>query len=172
VPSLAAVSLNQQPSPPAEQPAPRTVAHGIEGLRALSGARLGPSGPLRIEQERITAFAHATEDHQWIHVDPERSREGPFGATIGHGYLTLSLCAHFLQQLLEVRDVSMAINYGSDRVRFPSPVLVDSELIAEGEVISVDDVPGGVQSKVRLTIAIPGAPKPACVADVLVRHYA
>jgi acyl dehydratase len=149
-----------------------TVARGIDGLRALAGAALGPSAPLRVKQARIDGFADATNDHQWIHVDVERASAGAFGAPIAHGYLTLSLCAHFMSELLDVRDVSMAVNYGVDRVRFPSPVPVGSELVATGEVVSVDDVPGGVQSKIRLTLAIPGAPKPACVAEVLVRHYA
>ncbi|MCW2990964.1 MAG: MaoC family dehydratase, partial [Solirubrobacterales bacterium] len=103
-----------------------TVAQGIDGLRALQGASLGPTAAITVEQPRIDAFADATLDHQWIHVDAERSAAGPFGVTIAHGYLTLSLCAHFMAELLEVRDVSMAINYGVDRVRFPSPVPVGS----------------------------------------------
>lgn len=108
------------------------IAHGIPGLRSLVGIRLGPSRPLLIEQERIDSFAAATGDHQWIHVDQERAEHGPFGTTIAHGYLTLSLCAHFLQELLEVLDVAMGINYGT--VRFPSPVLAGSELVAEAEI--------------------------------------
>jgi acyl dehydratase len=112
-----------------------------------------------------------TEDRQWIHVDAERAASGPFGATIGHGYLTLSLCAFFMQELLDVRDISMAVNYGLDRVRFPSPVPVGSQLYAEGELLEVTDVAGGVQAKFRLTVARPGSDKPACVADVLVRYY-
>jgi acyl dehydratase len=149
-----------------------TVARGIDGLRALAGAQLGPTAPVVIEQQRIDDFAETTLDRQWIHVDAERAAAGPFGATIAHGYLTLSLCSHFLMEMLEVTDVSMAVNYGVDRVRFPSPVPVGSELVGEGRVVSVDDVAGGVQTKIELTASIPGAAKPACVAEILVRHYA
>ncbi|MFL5843485.1 MAG: MaoC family dehydratase [Solirubrobacteraceae bacterium] len=155
-----------------EQQTGPTIAEGIDGVRALVGAKLGPTAPVVVEQPRIDAFADATEDHQWIHIDAERSAAGPFGATIAHGYLTLSLCAHFMAELLEVRGVSMAINYGVDRVRFPSPVPVGSALQAEGEVLAVDDVAGGVQSRIRITVGIADAPKPSCVAEVLVRHYA
>jgi acyl dehydratase len=149
-----------------------TVARGIDGLRALAGAELGPTAPVVIEQQRIDDFAETTLDRQWIHVDAERAVAGPFGATIAHGYLTLSLCSHFLMEMLEVTDVSMAVNYGVDRVRFPSPVPVGSALVGEGRVVSVDDVAGGVQTKIELTASIPGAAKPACVAEILVRHYA
>ena len=148
------------------------MIHGVDELLALPGTRLGPSRAVRVDQDQITAFAEATEDRQWIHVDRERAAAGPFGQTIAHGYLTLSLCSHFLEELLDVRDVSMAVNYGTDRVRFPSPVPVDAELVAAGEVISAQEVDGAVQSKIRITIGIPEATKPACVADVLIRHYA
>lgn len=148
-----------------------TVVAGPQGLRSLVGSHLGPSRPLTVDQERITTFADVTEDRQWIHVDPERSAKGPFGATIAHGYLTLSLCAHFMQELLEVRDVSMAINYGLDRVRFPSPVPVGSRIYADAEALELTEVPGGVQSKFRLTITQQGSDKPACVADVIFRYY-
>jgi acyl dehydratase len=136
------------------------------------GAVLGPTDWLRVDRRRIDAFAEVSGDHQWIHVDPVRARESAFGSTIAHGYLTLSLCSHFLMEMLEVTDVSMAVNYGVDRVRFPSPVPVGSELVGEGRVVSVDDVAGGVQTKIELTASIPGAAKPACVAEILVRHYA
>ncbi len=153
------------------QSSPATVVHGLDGMRTLVGTTIGPSRPLTIDQPRIDAFGDITEDRQWIHVDVERSTNGPFGTTIGHGYLTLSLCAHFMQQLLDVRDISMAVNYGLDRVRFPSPVPVGSALSAEAELLEVTDVPGGLQSKFRLTVVRSGSEKPVCVADVLVRYY-
>lgn len=147
------------------------MVHGIDGLRSLVGSRLGPTRPLTVDQERISAFAEVTEDRQWIHIDADRAASGPFGATIAHGYLTLSLCAHFMLELLELRDIAMAVNYGLDRVRFPSPVPVGSSIYAEGEVLEVTDIPGGVQCRFRLTLARPGADKPACVADVVFRYY-
>jgi acyl dehydratase len=149
-----------------------TVAEGIDGVRALADSELGVTPPLVIEQARIDAFAETTGDHQWIHVDIERAEAGPFGAPIAHGYLTLSLCAIFMEQLLEVRAISMAVNYGLDRVRFPAPVKVGSALTARGRVVSVDDVDGGVQAKIQLTIVAEGAAKPSCIAEVIVRFYA
>jgi acyl dehydratase len=148
------------------------VADGIEGLRAMVGLDLGPSAPIAIDQDRIDRFAEVTEDRQWIHVDPVRAAAGPFGATIAHGYLTLSLLAPLLEQLLEVREISMSVNYGLERVRFPSPVVVGSTVRARAHVVSVEDVPGGVQMLLRVTVEVPGAAKPACVAESLARFYA
>jgi acyl dehydratase len=140
-------------------------------LLDLVGTTLGPSEPLTITQERIDLFAEATGDHQWIHVDAERAASGPFGSTIAHGYLTLSLASLFLPQLLQVEAASMGVNYGTDRLRFPSPVPVNSTLIATGEVISAEPVKGGVQVVVRVTIGAEGADRPACVVDTISRFY-
>jgi len=144
--------------------------HPAELLEA-TGRRLGPTEWLDVAQERIDLFAEATGDHQWIHVDPERAREGPFGATIAHGYLTLSLANLFLPQLMEVQNVSMGVNYGCDRVRFPSPVPVGSRIRGSGEVIGAEEVKGGVQVVVRVTVEIEGSDRPACIVDTISRFY-
>lgn len=135
------------------------------------GADLGCSEWLLIDQARIDLFADATGDHQWIHVDPERSAEGPFGACIAHGYLTLSLANLFLPQLIEVQAVSMGVNVGSDKMRFPAPVPVGSRIRGCGELMSAEALKGGVQSVVRVTIEIEGSDKPACVVDTISRYY-
>jgi acyl dehydratase len=140
-----------------------------DALKAAVGRSLGPSEWLPIEQERINLFADATDDHQWIHVDEERARQGPFGAPIAHGYLTLSLVSHFLPQLLVVPTASMGVNYGCNKVRFPAPVPVGSRIRGRGEVVGVDEIPGGVQVVVRVTVEIEGGAKPACVADTVSR---
>ena len=139
----------------------------IDELRAAAGTTMGPTEWLTIEQSRVDGFADATDDHQWIHVDVERSRHGPFGATIAHGYLTLSLCSYFLPQLMRVEISGMGINYGLDRVRFPAPVRVGSRIRGRGEIISVTDVTGGIQTVVRVTIEVEGSERPACVADTI-----
>ena len=135
------------------------------------GRHLGYSDWLQIDQQRIDLFADATGDHQWIHVDPERAAEGPFGKTIAHGYLTLSLANLFLPQVMEVRNVSMGVNYGCEKVRFPAPVPVGSRVRGGGEVISAEEVKGGVQVVVRMTIEIEGADRPACVIDTISRFF-
>jgi acyl dehydratase len=140
-------------------------------LLALAGVPLGPTDWLLIEQKRIDDFASATGDFQWIHVDAERARSGPYGKTIAHGFLTLSLANLFLPQLIEVRGTSLAVNYGCDRVRFPAPVTVQSAIRGVGQVLTASEVPGGVQIVVRVTIEIRGAQKPACVADTISRFY-
>jgi acyl dehydratase len=140
-----------------------------EALKAAVGKPLGPSAWLLIEQDRINLFADATDDHQWIHVDVERAKEGPFGAPIAHGYLTLSLVSHFLPQLLTVPNAKMGVNYGCNKVRFPAPVPVGSKIRASGEITEVDDVAGGVQVVVRVTIEIEGGSKPACVVESVSR---
>lgn len=140
-------------------------------LASAAGADLGFGRWIEIDQPRIDAFAEVTEDRQWIHVDTDRAAAGPFGATIAHGYLTLSLVAPVLEELFTLENAGMSINYGLDRVRFPHPVTVDSRVRGNGEVIEVVDVPGGRQMRIRVTIAAEGTPKPACVADVLVRAY-
>ena len=145
------------------------VFRSVDELAAAVGRKLGPSDWITIEQSRVDAFADATGDHQWIHVDVERARTGPFGGTIAHGYLTLSLCSLFLPQLMRVEMSGMGINYGLDRVRFTAPVLVGSRIRAVGEVVSVTPVTGGVQVVVRVTVEIEGGARPACVADTISR---
>jgi acyl dehydratase len=133
------------------------------------GTDLGVSQWLTIDQARIDKFADATGDHQWIHVDPERAATGPFGATIAHGYLTMSLSSRFLPELLTVERTSMGLNYGVDRVRFPAPVRVGSRVRARGEITAAEEVKGGVQVTVRVTVEIEGSERPACVIDALCR---
>jgi acyl dehydratase len=150
-----------------------TVATGIEELKALAGSDLGATAWREITQGRVDTFADATDDHQWIHVDAERARTGPFGTTIAHGYLTLSLIIPLFGQLLEIRGTSMSVNYGLDKVRFPSPVPVGGRIRLRGTVDSVDEVGGnGVQMALTFQIEVEGSAKPACVAQALFRHYA
>ncbi len=140
-------------------------------LLGTEGQHLGYSEWLDIDQERINLFADATGDHQWFHVDPERAKDGPFGATIAHGYLTLSLANLFLPQIMEVQNISMGVNYGCEKVRFPAPVPVGSRIRGGGEVISVEEVKGGVQVVVRMTIEVEGGDRPACVIDTISRFF-
>ena len=141
-------------------------------LKGAVGTKLGYSDWLEITQERIDRFADATDDHQWIHVDPERAAKGPFGTTVAHGYLTLSLVSALLPRLVEVDEVSMSINYGTNRVRFPSPVAVGSRVRASSEIVAVEDVPGGVQATFLTTIDRDGGEKPCCVAESIIRYLA
>lgn len=141
-------------------------------LPTAIGTTLGPTRWISIPQSRINAFADATEDHQWIHVDVERASRGPFGTTIGHGYLTLSLIAAYLEEVLQVEGADSVINYGADRVRFPSPVPVDSQLRAVAEIVVVTTGPGWSQLTVRVTVESNRSERPACVADVLIRYLA
>ena len=140
-------------------------------LSGRVGARLGPTAWLVIDQARIDRFAEATDDHQWIHVDPQAAADGPFGATIAHGYLTLSLVNRFMPDLLTVADASMGVNYGCEKVRFPSPVRVGSRIRGTGELVSVEPAGGGLQVLVRVTVEIEGQERPACVADTLSRFF-
>jgi acyl dehydratase len=135
------------------------------------GQDLGHSEWLEIDQQRINQFADATGDHQWIHVDPEKAAEGPFGKTIAHGYLTLALANLFLPQLMSVENTSMGVNYGCEKVRFPAAVPVGSRLRGVGEVISAQEVKGGVQVVVRMTMEIEGSDRPACVIDTISRFF-
>jgi acyl dehydratase len=133
------------------------------------GDQLAATEWIQIDQARIDLFADATGDHQWIHVDPDRAAAGPFGATIAHGYLTLSLANLFLPQLLLVESFSMGVNVGLEKVRFPSPVRVGSKIRGRGEVLSATAAGEGVQVVVRITVDIEGTDKPACVADTVSR---
>lgn len=148
------------------------VFEGLEALEQAAGSHLGKSEWLLIEQSRIDTFADATGDHQWIHVDAERAKSGPFGATIAHGFLTLALIANFLPQIIDVRGISMGINYGLEKVRFPNPVRVGSRVRASADLATVEHVKGGVQAKIVITLEIEGQDKPACVAEKLVRYMA
>src|SRR6478752_8272447 len=140
-------------------------------LRDGVGQQLGHSDWLEIEQKRIDLFAEATGDHQWIHVDPERAAAGPFGGTIAHGYLTLSLLPLFGPQLIRVDGVKMGVNYGTNKVRFPSPVPVGSRLRATAVITGVEDVKGGIQVSVAFTVEREGGDKPVCVAESVSRYY-
>jgi acyl dehydratase len=135
------------------------------------GAELGPTDWIDIDQARIDLFADATGDHQWIHVDPERAAAGPFGATIAHGYLTLSLVNLFLPGLVSVDGASMGVNVGLEKVRFPAPVPAGSRVRGRGLVVSADEVGGGVQVVVRVTIEVEGNDKPAAVIDTVSRFF-
>ena len=140
-------------------------------LAGSVGSHLGHSAWLEITQGRIDAFADATDDHQWIHVDPERARSGPFGTTIAHGYLTLSLAVRFVDEIFAVEGVRMGVNYGTNKVRFVSPVPVGSRLRAGGTLAAIEELPGGLQATLDLTFEVEGSEKPACVAQVLYRLY-
>ena len=147
-----------------------TVFDGIDEVRAAVGRHLGYSEWSEVTQEQVDQFADATGDHQWIHVDVERAKaESPFGGPIAHGYLTLALTNLFLPQVVEVRNVSMGLNYGTGKVRFPSPVPVGSRLRAGVELVAVDDIPGGIQTTMVITVEREGSDKPACVLESLSR---
>ena len=148
-----------------------TVFKSPLDLEAAVGTKLGESEWLTIDQDRINLFADATGDHQWIHVDPEKAKSGSFGCTIAHGYLTLSLVNLFLPQIVNVQGISMGVNYGSDKLRFPAPVKVNSRVRGVGELISVEQVKGGVQAVIRVTVEIEGEDRPACVVDTISRYY-
>ena len=149
-----------------------TTVKGISGLKELVGQHLGYSDAMEITQERVNLFADATGDHQWIHVDVERANaESPFGGPIAHGYLTLSLGPVLVPQVVRVEGVKMAVNYGADKVRFPSPVPVGAKLRVGVEVLEVEDIAGGAQVKMRFTFECEGAPKPSCVSENLFRYY-
>lgn len=145
---------------------------GIDEIKALAGRDLGASEWLEITQERVNTFADATDDHQWIHVDVERAKSGPFKGPIAHGYLTLSLLIPLFNNLLEVDGIGMAVNYGLNKVRFPSPVPVGAKIRVVGRVAGVEEVQGGVQAAMEFTVEIEDSPKPACVAQTLYRFYA
>ncbi len=149
----------------------RTI-EGVDGLRALVGEHLGTSRWIDVTQDQVDRFADATGDHQWIHVDPERAAEGPFGGTIAHGFLTLSLIPRVLPEILDVRGFRMVVNYGLDRVRFPAPLPVGSRVRASVVLDELSDVPDGVQLAHTITFEIEGGDKPACVARFLERRFA
>jgi acyl dehydratase len=149
-----------------------TTVQGIAGLEAKVGEHLGYSDYVEITQEQVNLFADATGDHQWIHVDPERAKSGPFGGPIAHGYLTLSMGPRLMPEILRVEGVKMAGNYGAGKVRFPSPVPVGSKLRLGAELVSVERVGGGgAQVTMLFTFEVEGAPKPSCVSEIIFRYY-
>ena len=142
---------------------------GLDEFVAAQGAELGPTDWLEVTQDRVNLFADATDDHQWIHVDPERAASGPFGGTIAHGLLTLSLLPHLTSQMYAVDNIAMAINYGYNKVRFITPVRVGSKIRGRAEIAKVDQLDGAVQATVTVTVDIDGSDKPAAVAESIVR---
>jgi acyl dehydratase len=148
-----------------------TTVQGIAGLKEKVGQHLGYSEWVEISQDRVNQFADATGDHQWIHVDPERAKSGPFGGPIAHGYLTLSLGPMLMPQILSVKGISMAVNYGAGKMRFPSPVPVGSKLRLGADLQSVEDIAGGAQVTMLFTFEVEGAAKPSCVAEIIFRYY-
>ncbi|MFM0395755.1 MaoC family dehydratase [Paraburkholderia phytofirmans] len=148
----------------------RVFAHPRE-LIAAAGEQLGASAWLEVDQTRIDRFADATLDHQWVHVDAERAKGGPFGACIAHGFLTLSLVNFFLPQIVCIEGARLGVNYGCDRIRFPAPVRVGARVRGVGEVLRAEAFEGGVQAWIRVSVEIEGEPKPGCVADTISRYY-
>jgi acyl dehydratase len=149
-----------------------TVFANLDAVAAGVGRHLGYSDWLEITQERIDTFAEATGDHQWIHVDAKRAAEGPFGTTIAHGYLTMSLSNLFLPQIVDVQGISMGINYGVNKVRFPAPVPVGSRVRGGASLAAAEPIAGGLQTTIVITIEIEGSAKPACVIEALSRYLA
>ena len=147
------------------------IFHSAEELRAAAGREAGPTDWITVEQSRVDEFADATDDHQWIHVEPARAASGPFGTTIAHGYLTLSLVNFFQPDLVRVAGAKMGVNYGTNKVRFPAAVKVGARIRGRAQVLEATDVPGGVQIVVRVTIEIEGGERPACVADTISRFF-
>jgi acyl dehydratase len=147
-----------------------TVYANPDAVKAAVGTHLGYTDWMVVDQDRINRFADATGDHQWIHVDEEQAKAGPFGATIAHGYLTLALTNLFLPQLITVEELSMGINYGVNKVRFPQPVRAGSRIRAGAEIAEAEEVAGGVQVIIRMTVELEGSDKPACVVDNVTRY--
>ncbi|HEY3811201.1 MAG TPA: MaoC family dehydratase [Acidimicrobiales bacterium] len=148
-----------------------TTIDGISGLKELVGQHLGYSEWHQVTQEQVNLFADATGDHQWIHVHIERAQAGPFGGPIAHGYLTLSLAPTLLEEILRVSGVTMAVNYGLNKLRFPAPVPVGSKVRAGASLADLEEVAGGVQVVLAVTFEIEGGTKPVCVAEILFRYY-
>jgi len=150
--------------------APRSIS--INEFNNLVGQDIGVSDWFDVTQERVNAFADATLDHQWIHIDPDRAkRESPFGGPIAHGYFTLSLFPHLLDQALTVEGVKMGLNYGLNKLRFPAPVPVGSRIRAHAKLQGVEQIPGGMQAIMAVTVEVEGSEKPACAAECVFRYY-
>jgi acyl dehydratase len=148
----------------------RTIT-GLDELRRAEGETLGSSGWHEVTQDAVDAFADVTGDHQWIHVDPERARETPFGGTIAHGYFTLSLAPTLTRQIVSFEGFAFALNYGLNRVRFPSPLPVGARVRATARLASVENIPGGAQTTLELTFEREGGEKPVCVSEAVTRLY-
>jgi len=148
-----------------------TIISGLDELKAKVGEHLGYSDYIEITQERVNLFAEATGDHQWIHVDVERAKQGPFGGPIAHGFLTLSLAPDLLHEVYAVEGVKMGVNYGLNKLRFPSPVPVGAKLRAGAALKDVTEIEGGAQIVLETTFEVEGAPKPSCVAELVFRYY-
>jgi acyl dehydratase len=145
---------------------------GIDGLKERVGTHLGYSEWHQVTQQQVNTFAEATGDFQWIHVDVERAKQGPFGGPIAHGYLTLSLGPMLIPQIVKVEGITMAVNYGLNKVRFPAPVPVGSKLRLGATLTNVEDIAGGVQVTMGMVYELDGADKPVCVAEIVFRYYA
>jgi acyl dehydratase len=156
------------PAGPARAP---VAIPGVAGLRERLGTELGVSDWVTVEQDAVDTFAELTGDRQWIHVDPERAKDGPFGTTVAHGFMTLGLSTGLLFSLFTVEDVDVILNYGLDRVRFPAPVRVGSRIRMKATLAEATDLPGGIQVVYRLEYELEGEPKPPCVADLVFRYY-
>ncbi len=149
----------------------RTIFDSNDSVLSRVGQELGLSPWLTIDQSRVDQFAEATGDHQWIHVDPVRAKDGPFGATIAHGFLTLSLVSFFMPQILDLR-LKMGVNYGCEKVRFPAPVKVGSRVRGRALLVAADTTKdGGVQATIRVSVEVDGGDKPGCVVDSIARYY-
>ncbi|QHS11148.1 MaoC family dehydratase [Sinimarinibacterium sp. NLF-5-8] len=150
----------------------QAVFDSVDAVLGYVGQTLGTSDWVEITQERVNQFADATDDHQWIHVDPVKAKDGPFGGCIAHGYLSLSLVSRFLPEIATLKDLKMGVNYGTEKVRFPSAVKVGSKLRGKGEMVAAEKTKdGGVQATIRVTVEIEGEARPACVADTISRYY-
>ena len=149
----------------------RTI-NGLEELKAAEGEVLGTSDWHEVSQDAINAFADVTGDHQWIHVDPDRAKETPFGGTIAHGYYTIALAPKLGAQVMDFKGFAFALNYGLDRVRLPAPMPVGGKLRCTVKLVEVTDIPGGAQVKLEHTFEREGGDKPVCVSEALARFYA
>ena len=147
------------------------IITGLDELRKAEGETLGPSDWHEVTQADIDTFADVTGDHQWIHVDPERARDTPFGGTIAHGYYTLSLAPMFSEQIMRLEGFAFAVNYGLNKVRFPAPVPVDSRIRMRAKLAELEEIPGGAQMVMELTFERENGEKPVCVAQTVVRVY-
>ena len=155
---------------PGNAPAPTIVP--VDDLTSRTGEHLGTTAWRAISQQDVDEFAKLTGDDQWIHVDPDRAKDGPFGTTIAHGYFTLSLSTIFLDEVVTVTGAKVVLNYGSNKVRYPAPLPVGSKLRASIDLAQAEAIPGGVQAVYRLTYEVEGGKKPVCVADIVSRYYA
>jgi acyl dehydratase len=164
------LKVPRRPDGAGKDTTPVHIFSGLDEFESATGLELGPTDWLEVDQDRVDQFAAATDDHQWIHVDPTRAADGPFGGTIAHGLLTLSLLPRFMHQLYTVDNVAMAINYGFNKVRFITPVAVGAKLRAQSRIEHVARVGDAVQGTLVTTIEIEGAPKPAAVIESIVRY--